>query len=638
MRFIKFNDKNVDSFLYMELADLTKTLTKNDDIEVEYRVSSYYDPLQQIIYLSHFWDNRPDSDKVYGLKSDVFLRAVGSYYHCDFQEVNAYLKKVKRSSVSSLAKQLFMLFEDLRLEDLCTKERPGTKKAFATRRNVYRKYFATQINANLTKSVHTDALFNGIYLLLTAENPFEEIPFITNEVDMAMPFVRSQLVKVYEAKTTKDISRICLDLVDLFDDILEKDMLNTYFFLAELDYEELETGLTFDDLKRESKLANDDILEHEQDGDEDIHEEKMEMWHRETSKATQSFLQFDMDQGSKTDMLGDGVREGDDGDQALGIVQGASQKTSRNDYSQMEAMDQTHPEKDGAVDYEYGKDNKYAFPVFLDPTIPTDEEAALYGENKQLISSFQKKLKQMIEKTLEHKKTLPRSELQFGRLNKRLLKLWTDDNPRLFYKKDQESPQIDAVFSLLVDCSASMYDKMDETKLGIILFHEALKSVRVPHQIVGFWEDTNDATETSQPNYLKTVMDFQSSLKPKSGPEIMQLEPEEDNRDGFAIRHMTRRLLKRTEKQKFLLVFSDGEPAAMGYEQNGIVDTHEAVLEARKHGMEVINVFLSNGEIDEGQRKTIQNMYGKYSILVPDIKELPDVLFPLLKKLLHKSI
>lgn len=208
----------------------------------------------------------------------------------------------------------------------------------------------------------------------------------------------------------------------------------------------------------------------------------------------------------------------------------------------------------------------------------------------------------------------------------------------MFYKKDQESPQIDAVFSLLVDCSASMYDKMDETKLGIILFHEALKSVRVPHQIVGFWEDTNDATETSQPNYLKTVMDFQSSLKPKSGPEIMQLEPEEDNRDGFAIRHMTRRLLKRTERQKFLLVFSDGEPAAMGYEQNGIVDTHEAVLEARKHGMEVINVFLSNGEIDEGQRKTIQNMYGKYSILVPDIKELPDVLFPLLKKLLHKSI
>lgn len=72
MRFIKFNDKNVDSFLYMELADLTKTLTKNDEIEVEYRVSSYYDPVHGIIYLSHFWDNRPEEDKVYGLKVMYF--------------------------------------------------------------------------------------------------------------------------------------------------------------------------------------------------------------------------------------------------------------------------------------------------------------------------------------------------------------------------------------------------------------------------------------------------------------------------------------------------------------------------------------------------------------------------------------
>jgi hypothetical protein len=34
-----------------------------------------------------------------------------------------------------------------------------------------------------------------------------------------------------------------------------------------------------------------------------------------------------------------------------------------------------------------------------------------------------------------------------------------------------------------------------------------------------------------------------------------------------------------------------GEPAAFGYEQNGIVDTSEAVIEARKKGIEVINVF-----------------------------------------------
>ena len=173
------------------------------------------------------------------------------------------------------------------------------EKAFAVRRQLYRKYFATQMSANLTKSVYTDALFNGIYLLLTAENPFEEIPSMSESINLAMPFIRRQLTNVYEAKTTKDVSRICLELVDVFDDIIEKDMLNTYFFLAELQYDQLEEGLTFEDLKRKDSLVNDDILEHEKDGDEDIHEEKMEMWHRETSEATQSFLQFDMDQGSK---------------------------------------------------------------------------------------------------------------------------------------------------------------------------------------------------------------------------------------------------------------------------------------------------------------------------------------------------
>ncbi|KAE9718009.1 VWA domain-containing protein, partial [Escherichia coli] len=201
------------------------------------------------------------------------------------------------------------------------------------------------------------------------------------------------------------------------------------------------------------------------------------------------------------------------------------------------------------------------------------------------IEPYQKRLKQMIQKTLEHKKSWPKTDLHAGRLSKKLIRYFTESNPRLFYKKQAPSSQIDAVFTLLVDCSASMFDKMDETKKGIVLFHEALKSVQVTHQIVGFWEDTNDATETSQPNYFNTVVSFKDSLF-DAGPSIMSLEPEEDNRDGYAIRQMTKMILKRREEQKFLIVFSDGEPAAFSYEQNGIVDTHEAVLEARKKGIE----------------------------------------------------
>jgi len=92
------------------------------------------------------------------------------------------------------------------------------------------------------------------------------------------------------------------------------------------------------------------------------------------------------------------------------------------------------------------------------------------------------------------------------------------------------------------------------------------------------------------------------------------------------------------KSKRFLLVFSDGEPAAMNYEQNGVMDTYEAIVKARKQGIEVMNVFLSNEEVTESQKEVIYNMYGKYSLFVPNIHELPDILFPLLKRLLNKSI
>ncbi|RAS82573.1 vWA domain-containing protein [Priestia endophytica] len=639
MKFIKFNDSQIDSFLFMELEDLARTLTKDEEMEIEYRVSSYYDPYLKKMYLSHFWGQRPHQETVAGLKSDVFLRST-EITHGDYGAIARYVKHIRRSSIQSFARQLFMVFENLRLEEDCKKDRPGTKKVFLKRREMYKTYFSTQLRFNVERNIHTDALFCALYVLATVDNPFEELPSIQPDIDRVIPFLREQIIRTFEAKTTREVTRICEEISDVLEEVLEKDMLNTYFLLPDFNYEELQQGLTFDDLKRESKLKNDDVIKGEKSGEEDVHEDKLPTWHQETSKATESFLQFDLEQGSKTDLGGDdAVREGEDGDQALGVVQGQSKKAKRNDYSKLEVLKTRKEEPQEGGDESLGKDNRYAKALVKEKTRPTSEERSQYSANVKEIAPYQKRLKQMISKTLEHKRILPRTDLHFGRLNqKNLLRLATDDNPRLFHKKNDPSHEIDAVFSLLVDCSASMFDKMEQTKLGITLFHEALKSVHVPHEIVGFWEDTNDATETYQPNYFQHVIDFSSSYKKESGSEIMQLEPMEDNRDGFAIRHASQSLMKRSEKQKFLLVFSDGEPAAMGYEQNGVVDTHEAVLLARKQGIEVINVFLSNEPIDEGQQTTIRNIYGKYSILVEDVSELPNVLFPLLKRLLHKSI
>ena len=41
----------------------------------------------------------------------------------------------------------------------------------------------------------------------------------------------------------------------------------------------------------------------------------------------------------------------------------------------------------------------------------------------------------------------------------------------------------------------------------------------------------------------------------------MSLHPQDDNRDGVAIRIASERLLRRSHNQRFLIVFSDGEPS-----------------------------------------------------------------------------
>ncbi|KJD51800.1 hypothetical protein UZ38_41070, partial [Bacillus amyloliquefaciens] len=97
-------------------------------------------------------------DMVEGLKSDVYLRSIGSRYS-SMKDFSRMLDATRKYHFKSLAKQLFMLFEDIRIEEFIKRERPGTKPVFSSRKSMYRKHFATQLTLNLERSIFTDALF-----------------------------------------------------------------------------------------------------------------------------------------------------------------------------------------------------------------------------------------------------------------------------------------------------------------------------------------------------------------------------------------------------------------------------------------------------------------------------------------------
>ncbi len=160
----------------------------------------------------------------------------------------------------------------------------------------------------------------------------------------------------------------------------------------------------------------------------------------------------------------------------------------------------------------------------------------------------------------------------------------------------------------------------------------------IRHEVVAFNEDTFSSDQHAQLNIFDYLISYQHSLSPAVGPGIETIAAQDDNRDGLAIRVAGEMLKRRSEKQKFLIVFSDGEPSAFEYESNGIIDTHEAVMKLRREGIFVINVFLSQTPISEAVENTIKNIYNDYCVFVEGVENLPYIISPLLKKLLLQSL
>lgn len=129
----------------------------------------------------------------------------------------------------------------------------------------------------------------------------------------------------------------------------------------------------------------------------------MPTWHRETEAPAKSFLQFDLEHGAKSDISGGALREGEDGDQALGSVQGTAKQTKRKDYSKLESLESVQDEPNAGT-AQAGKENRYAFSVMKPPEKPSNEDILDYQAQAKTIESYQKRLKQMIQKRLSIKK------------------------------------------------------------------------------------------------------------------------------------------------------------------------------------------------------------------------------------------
>ncbi|WP_313890781.1 VWA domain-containing protein [Psychrobacillus sp.] len=619
-RFIQFNNETIEARQLMHYENVAKALTKNSMLLVNERKLMEFQPADQAISISVFWRHREIDIMDAGRLSDIFLMSEGFWQHFNVQSWIDY-QMDRPNEFPKLMDQLLFAIEEFRLIEKIQKRRVGTAKIFDTRVQTYLTFHRQQLIVNSKKGFLADAFISYVYICLyegTMHVNGPEIFGLTNPI----------IQKVYECKNTQDSIDIVYQLIYFLKEHIEEDTLLEYYAIIS------PSNLPTKDFHYHKGMKESEAGEREK---KDSIEEVYRTWHRESEQEKGVHLQYEIEHGRDGRADQDiAAEEGREGHEITEIGQGQSAGNTDSAKQYEITNKKSNPMKKAGK--AFGKEHvDVVFEEKRLDVIPASDDKLLLQTYRQEQAPFVKAFVEEMKKRMEQKKVDKRVNLSKGRLSSKQTVLWTEERPKPFYKKSAPSKQLDAVFGLLVDGSASMQDKLEETKKAVLLFHDVLRKLHITHEIVLHYEDAFEASETKQPNTFEWVHKLEDGQK-DSGMHILSLDSHEDNRDGFALRWMGKRLENRQEVHKFILLFSDGEPSAFGYAQNGIMDTAEAVIELERKDISVLHLFLNDAEATEEQLNLFHLIFGKKTATASSMEKFSEETLRLLKKILHHVV
>src|SRR5699024_3601190 len=280
-------------------------LSDDVDLTCDYKHGSYIYIVDGLGTGSSFWDTVNEDIKKSGYKTDVFLRTLGTLPHSDIPALKAYEEETAASKLPKFAVQLITLLEDLRLEEIIKKKRPGTIRDFQIRKQYLKHYFESQLAAtSLSRNYALGELFCLIYLTLQADDPDPSFPRADGQQLMQLDRLNRLLYEIFEATTTAASTRIAENIVYRLEADYT-DRLHDYFSFPIAHIGTFEKNTLFDELTRTDELANEDMEDVDDENNEYI-DEQFSTWHRENenSDRKQTFLQFELDVGTKTNKIG----------------------------------------------------------------------------------------------------------------------------------------------------------------------------------------------------------------------------------------------------------------------------------------------------------------------------------------------
>jgi nitric oxide reductase activation protein len=233
-----------------------------------------------------------------------------------------------------------------------------------------------------------------------------------------------------------------------------------------------------------------------------------------------------------------------------------------------------------------------------------------YKEQYTLVNRNIRTLADMLRKAL-----VLRDEDQFVRADhgrivpSQLWKPGRSGDSRLFIRR-MKSDSCDFAVDLLLDASGSQRKRQSDVALQAFIISEALSELDIPVRVMSFCTFWNYTV-------LRRFREYDEDRA--ANRNIFSFTTSSGNRDGLAVRAVGSDLLQREERNKILIVLSDGKPndtllnrpgaehAELYRGRRAILDTGTEIRNLRRNHVAVLGVFVG----DETELQAEKKIFGK---------------------------
>ena len=229
------------------------------------------------------------------------------------------------------------------------------------------------------------------------------------------------------------------------------------------------------------------------------------------------------------------------------------------------------------------KDGGYTFDV-KDVRVTDNSVKSVYDSVCSKVSLINKNLIRKIKEIKVYNTGGKNPGASSGRLDRKAMYRYKYD-PDIFYNNNYKQLESDLAFGIILDESGSMSGKgIADGKVTMIVLHETLKALGINHSIIGHTSHHGD--------YSCSIERYQSFKEDKTytvckNYALANIAAHSCNCDSGALYYMERAMDRVQNKDKIVLIFSDGYPTACSG-----TDLIKQVSRMEQKGIKVIGIGI----------------------------------------------